>query len=140
MNLSAVSLVSAVPGLALAYLLVMVIIKEPGFDILSTGLKVFVCLTLVMAVVIVFMPVAILVWAPKTEKEPKDNADETSAGAETVAGAGAVGAAAATAAASDELEFDDDLSDDATETLDEGGEEFDDDLDDEFDLDDDEFE
>ncbi|MCA9069041.1 MAG: hypothetical protein KDA84_08970 [Planctomycetaceae bacterium] len=74
-SLSAASLVVAIPGAFLGYLLVMAFLQTPGFDNMAGFFKIISGLSLSLATLMVLMPLVILIFGPKAE--PIDEASDT---------------------------------------------------------------
>ncbi len=62
MSFTAISLVAAIPAGFLAYLMVMTILQDPGFDQLIGFLQIIVGLTLVAGTCVALMPIGILLF------------------------------------------------------------------------------
>ncbi|WP_166828814.1 hypothetical protein [Thalassoroseus pseudoceratinae] len=62
MSFTAVSLVAAIPAGFLAYLLVMAILQDPGFDKLAGFLQIVVVLSLLAGACVALMPIGILLF------------------------------------------------------------------------------
>ena len=113
MSFTAVSLVAAIPAGLLAYLLVMTILQDPGFDKLVGFLQIVVVLSLAAGACIALLPIGILLFF---HHSPATQAVAASPGAGT------------RARSEDSLEtaaIDQDELEDALETFDDDG--FDDD-------------
>lgn len=79
-SLSAASLVVAIPGAFLGYLLVMAFLESPGFDNMAGFFKIISGLSLALVTLMVLMPVVILIFGPKAEPaEKKDQAEPAEA-------------------------------------------------------------
>jgi hypothetical protein len=123
LNLSAVSLVAALPAAVLAYLLVMVVVNDPGIDQLATFLQIVVVLSLLAAAMLALMPIGIFLFVGRSNNSTTGPV----AGRRSAAGAGAVAAGAAgvgaAALADDEFATEEDI-DEEIGTADEFGDEF----------------
>lgn len=75
---AAISLIGAIPGGYLAYLMVMAMVNH--FSEMVTMMRVLTGLTLAAAAVVAVMPIGILVFAskPKTEEEDEDEEESAS--------------------------------------------------------------